>query len=173
LHKQRGSLRIADRHHIGRAHVAFFKNLDRRNAAASWLTFGSIGSEIHRLGFGQKVGEEALIGLAELAEVVPPAGNIGADVKHDDTLVEWVAGSVLFDRAHDAADELNEWAKVGEYAANHSDGKVLMIEAFAEHASLHDRVKLVVFELLENALVGLSLARVDVSGAKAARAECL
>jgi hypothetical protein len=44
-----------------------------------------------------------------------------------------------------------------------------MIEAFAEHPGLHDGVQLVIFELLENLLVGLRFARMNVSGTKPAR----
>jgi hypothetical protein len=90
-----------------------------------------------------------------LPEIVPPARNIGAGVKHNHALVQRVAWSVLLDRPHDAADELNEWAEIGEDAANHSNREMGVIKTLAEHASLHYRIELVIFQLLKNALVCL------------------
>jgi hypothetical protein len=111
--------------------------------------------------------------VAELAEVVPATCHIRANVKDDDTLVERVPRRILLDRPHDAPYKLNKGAEVGEDAAHHGNRQVAMIESLAQHPRLHNGVELVVFELLENALVSLRFARVNVGCAETARTECL
>jgi hypothetical protein len=173
LFEQRRGLRIPNRLHVSCTHIAFLENFNRLNPAPARLALSGIARKFHLFGLGQQFGEVALIGVAELPEIVPPPRDIRARVKHNHSLVERVPGRVLLDRAHDAADELNEGAKIGEDAADHGDGEVGMIEPLAKHAGLHDRIELVIFQLLKNPLVRLGFARVDVGRTKPPRAEGL
>jgi hypothetical protein len=136
LLEQDGSLRIADRPHIRCANTAFFQDFHWREPASPRLAFDRVPSKVNLFGLRQQIGEELLIRLAELPEIIPTSRDIGADMKHNDPLIKRVPRHVLLDRAHDAADELHEGTEVGKNAADHGDGEVGMIEALAEHASL-------------------------------------
>ncbi len=93
-------------------------------------------------------------------------------MKDHDAPIDGVAWAILLDRAHDAANELNERAQVCIDAANHRYREIAMIEPLPEHPSLHDDIQLVILKLREDALVGIrSLARVHISGSKITRAE--
>ena len=142
--EQRSRLRVADRLHVRRADAAFFENLDRRYSTAARLAVNRIASEIDFLALGKQIREVPLVGFTELPEVIPPTRDIGADVKHNNALVKRVARRVLLNGSHNPADKLNERAEVGEDAAHHRHGKIRVIKALAEHASLHDGIKLVI-----------------------------
>jgi hypothetical protein len=140
--------------------------------SAAWLALCRGVCEIHFLGFGEQLGEEVLIGLAELAEVVPTPRNVGPDVEDHNALIERMARGVLLDGAHDAADELYEGAQIRENTPDHRDPEVAMIEALAEHAGLNDRIELVILKLLKNALVSLRLTGMNIIGTEPPRAKC-
>jgi len=61
-------------------------------------------------------------------------------------VVQRVAGSVLLDDAHDAADELHKRGQARKDAEDCGHGQVGMVEAFTEHAYLDDDVEFVALQ---------------------------
>ena len=156
-------LRIAYWHHVGRANPALLQNFHGRNSAASTgLAHGDFAGEIDVFNFWQQISKESLVRFTELAKIVPSTSDIRANVKNDHALAGGVARAILFNYSHDAADKLNKGTEVRKYASHHRHREILMVEAFTQHSCLYNNIEVVIFELLENTIIGLPLAGMNV-----------
>ena len=165
-------LRIADWHHVGRANPTLLQNFHGRNSTASTgLAHGDFAGKIDVFNFRQQVGKEPLVRFTELAKIVPSTSDICTNMKNDHALAGGVARAILFNYSHDAADKLNEGTQVRKYASNHRHREILMVEAFTQHSCLDNNIEIVIFELLENTIIGLTLAGMNIGCTKTASAE--
>lgn len=166
-------LRIADWLHVRSANTALLQNFYWSYPATSaGLTLCDLAGKVNVFDFWQQVSKISLISFTELPKIVPSTSNICADMKDNYTLASWMAGAILLDHSHDASDKLNERAQVGKYASDHCNRQILVVEAFPQHSCLNNDVEIVIFQLLENTIIGLPLAGMDIGRTKTPSAEC-
>ena len=75
-------------------------------------------------------------------------------MEHHYAIVQQMAGRVVLDHPHDAADELHERREIPEDAEDGCYRQERMVEPLSEFADLDDHVDLVVFKLLHHAVIG-------------------
>ena len=87
-------------------------------AASRW---GFASGQRFNNGLVDELREELLVCFGELLEVIPDPGDIAADVKDDDAVVDGMKGVNIWNHPHDAPHELHERAEVVEDAEDSGD----------------------------------------------------